>query len=245
MQNIRIVMVEPTHPGNIGAAARAMKNMGLTKLYLVNPPRDFPDSVAIARASGAADILESAVVCTSLDEALVEVELVFGTSARSRTLEWECQSPRLAAATIIKKGLNSAIVFGRESSGLTNEELLRCHYHMQIPTVESFSSLNLSQAIQVIAYELRMAYLDQSGAVQEINADSKEILATSEKVRGFYGHLETTLGQLGIIRTQSLVSRFQLLFNRTKLQEVEVNILRGFLSAVQKRLKFTQEKASK
>jgi tRNA (cytidine32/uridine32-2'-O)-methyltransferase len=245
LQNIRVVMVEPTHPGNIGAAARAIKNMGLCDLRLVNPPVGFPCSVALARASGAADILHSAVVCTSLEEALCGTELVFGTSARPRSLDWECQNPRAAAELILKQGLNSAVVFGRESSGLSNEELIRCHYHIQIPTVSDFSSINLSQAIQVITYELRAAFLSASVVSEPPKLSPEDLPATAENVYGFYDHLEETLGQLGIVRSRSLVSRLQLMFNRTKLKEVEVNILRGFLSAVQKKLHLTSSRESK
>ena len=235
MQQIRIVMVEPSHPGNIGAAARAMKNMGLSELYLVSPPSSHLDPVARARASGAEDLLLNATLCTSLDQALNGVEWVFGASARHRSLDRPCKTPRESAEMIVQQQHSTAIVFGRESSGLTNSELLRCHYHVNIPSMDGFSSLNLSQAIQVIAYEIRVASLATNFAFKE----AKEPIATAEKINGFYSHLESTLDDLGILtpgQCETLLSRFRLMFNRTQMQDTEVNILRGFLSAIQKRV---------
>jgi tRNA (cytidine32/uridine32-2'-O)-methyltransferase len=233
LQEIRIVMVEPTHTGNIGAAARAMKNMGLSQLYLVGPDKPVLDPVAVARASGADDILHSATLCSSLAEALTGVEWVFGASARSRRLDWECMPPRQCAEMIAAHNHSVAIVFGRESSGLSNEELLHCQYHVQIPTVENFSSLNLAQAIQVFAYEIRLATMqNQPQKNQEV-----EPVATVDKVDGLCQHVQNTLKDMNFMNSKqhkTLVSRLRLLFNRAQLKEVEVNILRGFLSSVQK-----------
>jgi tRNA (cytidine32/uridine32-2'-O)-methyltransferase len=226
-------MVEPSHPGNIGAAARAMKNMGLSNLHLVEPPSEYDGEVARVRSSGAEDILENAKVFASLDEAISGAELVFGASARQRTLDRPCLLPRESAEMIAAKPHRVAMVFGRESSGLSNSELLRCHYHVHIPSIESFSSLNLSQAIQVIAYELRVAHLDTDYSYNT----PKEVLATTEKVEGFYKHLESTLNDLDILvpgQSETLLSRFRLMFNRAEMQDTEVNIMRGFLSAIEK-----------
>ncbi len=228
-------MVEPSHPGNIGAAARAMKNMGLSELYLVTPPSSYNNDVARARAAGAEDVLENAQVFASLADAIKGVELVFGASARHRTLDRPCHSPRASAEMIAQKQDKVAIVFGRESSGLSNSELLRCHYHVHIPSVEDFSSLNLAQAIQVITYELRVAHLDKDYAYNK----PKESIATCGKVDGFYKHLESTLTDLGYLtpgQSETLLSRFRLMFNRTEMQDTEVNIMRGFLSAIQKKI---------
>ncbi|MBV8801935.1 MAG: RNA methyltransferase, partial [Gammaproteobacteria bacterium] len=162
LDNIRIVLVNPSHPGNIGATARAMKTMGLKKLYLVNP-RLFPHTNANEMASGALDVLGQAVVVDELDEALTDCELVVGTSARERAIPWPQLLPRELAdlARIEAQKTTIAIVFGREQSGLTNDELDRCHFHLIIPSNPDYSSLNLAAAVQVVAYELRVASLNQ------------------------------------------------------------------------------------
>ncbi|HBX40203.1 MAG TPA: tRNA (cytosine(32)/uridine(32)-2'-O)-methyltransferase TrmJ, partial [Marinobacter adhaerens] len=157
---IRIVLVETSHSGNIGAVARAMKNMGLGNLWLVNPS-SFPDEASYARAAGASDVLDSAHVVSSLDEALADCVLVMGTSARGRKVPWPvCAPPEAAAAAAEHAGSGPvAMVFGRENHGLSNDELQRCHYHIHIPSNPDYSSLNLAMAVQVMCYELRMYYL--------------------------------------------------------------------------------------
>ena len=155
---IRVVLVQPTHPGNIGAAARAMANMGVAELVLVQP-RDFPSPEATARAAGADHILDNAVVVDDLDEAIADCALVIGASARSRTIQW----PQLPPAKAMKKAAQTArharaaLLFGRESRGLTNRELERCHYLVRIPVDPAFPSLNIAAAVMVLLYELRRA----------------------------------------------------------------------------------------
>lgn len=233
-EKIRIVLVNPSHPGNIGAAARAMKNMGLSRLYLVAPEK-FPDFKATIRAAGADDILAQAVVTQDLPSALVGCEFIYASSARSRRLEWpECDA-RQCALQVISEQIQQevAIVFGRESSGLTNEELAYCHQHVHIPAQEQFNSLNLAAAVQVFAYELRMAWLSaRPQAMVEIRQ-----LAPNEQIIGFYQHLQSTLIKLGCLdpsHPKKLMQRLQRLFNRAQLDSTEINILRGILTAMNK-----------
>ena len=232
LENVRIVMVEPSHSGNIGAAARAMKTMGVTELALVGV-KNFPDQQALTLASGADDLLQNALQVDTLADALVGVDLVFGTSARSRHLPWPVVAPREAAEKAAAHTGRSAFVFGRERSGLTNDELAMCHYHLQIPTQPNFSSLNLSQAIQVLAYELRMASLvDRQGSESEAAA-----FAPMEQVEGFYSHLESTLTAIDFLnpnQPKMLMKRLRRLFNRAYLEETEIHILRGILARVDK-----------
>ncbi len=237
-KNVRIVMVNTSHPGNIGATARAMKNMGLASLYLVEP-KIFPSAEATSRASGADDVLAQAVVCDSLDEALAECSLVVGASARLRSISWPQLDPRECAAKVAAECADGpvALVFGREHSGLTNAELSRCHYLVNIPTNPEYPSLNIAAAIQVIAYELRMTL--ESGdkaAAERLKADGVE-LATMEEVEQFYVHLETVMVEsefLDPAKPKFLMHRLRRLYNRTRLEKQELNILRGILTAVQK-----------
>ena len=228
---IRIVLVEPSHSGNIGATARAMKNMGLSQLALVNP-KQFPDQVALTRAAGADDILEHAMVCSTLAEALAGCHYVYGTSARSRNLSLPLFTPREAATKICAEHTDVAIVFGRESSGLTNEELSHVNAHIQIPTAPTFSSLNLSQAILLICYELSMAAGDKPSPQPMTDP---EPLATCDQIEGFYSHLTTTLTDINFLdpkQPKLLMRRLKRLFSRAQLEEKEINILRGILAAV-------------
>ncbi len=178
LQNIRVVLVNTSHPGNIGGAARAMKNMGLSRLVLVDPV-EFPSSEAVARASGATDILDAVRVVGTLEEALVGCSVVLGTSARDRRIPWPLLDPRESGATCIRQaeqGGEVALVFGREYAGLTNEELQRCHFHVHIPSDPQFSSLNLAAAVQVLAYEVRMAWLaahDQPSKQEKLETTSE------------------------------------------------------------------------
>ncbi|HEC19748.1 MAG TPA: tRNA (cytosine(32)/uridine(32)-2'-O)-methyltransferase TrmJ [Gammaproteobacteria bacterium] len=237
-ENVRIVLVDTSHAGNIGAAARAMKNMGLTRLYLVTP-RQFPHADATARASGADDVLARATVCASLDEALVGCRLVMGASARLRHLSAPVQDPRQCATRIVSEvsteGVECALVFGREHSGLTNDELGRCHFLGHIPTNADYSSLNLAAAVQVFAYELRMATL--AGYTPETSAEGSEPLACADDMERFYRHLQQTLETIGFLdpaNPRIMMRRLRRLFNRARPEEVEMNILRGILSAAQK-----------
>lgn len=238
---IRIILVETSHPGNIGATARAMKTMGLTQLCLVSP-KSFPDEAATAMAVGADDLLQQAVVVNSLDEALAGCQLVLATSARRRDLAIAGLSPRACAELVIRldDAVQVAIIFGRERIGLTNEELLRCHYHIQIPTNPDFSSLNLAQAVQIIAYELRTQVMNavtlEADKCESIPADP---LATTEDIERFYQHLDEVLVDVNFLKPRNpgrVRQRLRRLFNRVQLQEMEVNILRGILKQIQKSL---------
>lgn len=234
LEQIRIVLVETTHPGNIGGAARAMKNMGLARLLLVNP-QYFPHAEATARASGADDLLAAAELHPTLDAALAGCSLVFGTTARGRSIPWPAVDPREAAQRALAAAPQGpvAIVFGREHSGLSNEELDRCNYLLHIPTNPDYSSLNLAAAVQVIAYELRMA--TQQGPVMP--ADSTPLASFQEREL-FYGHLEEVLMELQFLdpnNPKHLMRRLRRLFNRVELDQNEINILRGILTAVQRR----------
>lgn len=232
MKNIRIVLVEPSHPGNVGAAARAMKNMGLSSLYLVKPEY-FPSAEATARAAGADDILEKAVILNTLIEAITGCEIVYGTSARDRSLPRPLLSARDSAKHIIEEGDRElAIVFGRERNGLTNEELALCHFHINIPTVKNFSSLNLSQAVQLMAYEL---FITQG--VTPIKPEEIKTTVTADKVDGLIQHLVDTMKLVKFLNPSHpklLIQRLRRLFMRSNLEEEEVNILRGFLKSVER-----------
>lgn len=235
LNRIRIVLVETSHPGNIGAAARAMKTMGLSQLILVSPQK-FPDSEATFRATGADDLLSKAIVVNKLSDALANCEWVIGASVRQRKLSRPIYDPKTAAIKI-RDALtgNVAIVFGRESSGLTNEELSFCHDQISIPTNPDFSSLNVASAVQVIAYELRMAMLsgEQSIALKNTPEDS---LANADEVAGFYAHLREILLNIHFLDSKQpkrLMERLQLLFNRAHLTTTELNILRGILRAIE------------
>ncbi len=230
---VRIVLVETTHPGNIGATARAMKNMGLSDLRLLRP-RHFPDGDARARASGATDVLEAARVHDELDEAIGDCGLVIGASARLRSLAWPMTTPREAAATIVSQSPSTsvAVLFGREKSGLTNEEMQRCRLLMHIPANPVYTSLNLAMAVQVLAYELWIAAGGESHGGQEAEFP----LATNAEVERFYRHLEEVLLQTGFLdpnNPRQLISRLRRLFGRIDLDQNEVNILRGILASVQ------------
>ena len=233
LENIRIVLVNPSHPGNIGAAARAMKNMGLSKLYLVSPVQ-FPHKDATVRASGADELLANGVIVEELGSAIADCQLVFGTSARSRSLPWPLCTPKeMAEKVVTKSDQRIAIVFGRESSGLTNEELALCQFHLHIPTREEFSSLNLAAAVQVITYELYAASLGDHSMLQE----SDSAPANAEQISGFFEHLESVLEELRFLdpkHPKLLMQRLQRLFNRSELEEKEIHILRGILSAVER-----------
>ena len=243
LDSVRVVLVRTTHPGNIGAAARAMANMGLENLYLVEP-RTFPSPEASARAAGADRLLSSARVCETLDEAVAECGLVIGSTARQRTVRWPALEPESAMALAYRasqKG-NVALVFGQEASGLTNEELERCQIHVRIPVNPTFPSVNLAAAVIILAYELKKVQ-DQcvgcnTALVATDSAESgAESLATSQNVQGFFVHLETVLREIGFLKSPSekLLRKVKRIFSRTPLLEDDINILRGVLSAIQGR----------
>lgn len=217
-----------THPGNIGAAARAMKAMGLQHLYLVNP-RHFPDAQASAMAAGADDVLQNAVVCASIDEALQGVVYTVGMTARLRDISIEMKIPREAMPLVLQQAATQpvALLFGTEMSGLTNEETGRSQLLVNIPANPDFSSLNLAAAVQVMAYELSVAAQSFVPSVQSSQP------ATHEQVEGYFAHLEKTLFEIGFFTTQNparMMQRLRRLYARTRLEPDEVNILRGILS---------------
>ncbi len=232
---VRIILVETTHPGNIGAAARAMKNMGLTELVLVNPD-DFPNNKAIYRSVSAEDVVRSARVVDSVEEAIADCQLVIGTSARDRRIPWPMLTPKecgehvsAAAAEQQQVGL----LFGRESRGLKTDELQRCHYLVNIPTGEAYSSLNLAMAVQVITYEILRARLGDE--VPSLNWDRP--LASAEAMEHLYQHLEATLAHMNFHdedNPRQLMTRMKRMFSRIQPDQMEVNIFRGFLSAINK-----------
>ncbi|KTC85693.1 MULTISPECIES: RNA methyltransferase [Legionella] len=241
--SIRVVLVATSHPGNIGSAARAMKTMGLHHLYLVSP-KSFPDQKAYEMAAGADDVLNDVRVMTSLDEALKGCELVLATSARPRGIALPGLTPAGCAELVCKQPDNTeiAIVFGREHAGLTNEELLRSNYHVNIPSNPEYSSLNLAQAVQIIAYELRMKLLSP---VAEVGL-RQDRQATMEEIEQFYAHLNEVMVAIEFLKptnpTKRLQQRIRRLFNRTQLEHMEISILRGILSQVQYALKFANKK---
>lgn len=229
---IRIVLLGTTHPGNIGAVARAMKNMGLRELVLVKPLH-FPHADATARASGAEDLLESARVVHSLDEAIADCGYVAGASARSRTIGWPSMLPRDCAARLDQESRHThvAVLFGPEKSGLTNDDLDRCHTLLTIPTDPDFSSLNLAMAVQVMCYELRLAQMMPSPEQPVTEAPP----ASSEELEHFYVHLEQVLTSSGFLdpaNPRHLMRRLRRLFVRALPDRNEINILRGILAAV-------------
>jgi len=231
--NIRIVLTHTSHPGNIGACARAMKTMGLTDLYLVSP-KTYPSVQAIEMASGADDVLENAVVTESLDEALADCHYVVGTSARTREIPLALINPREAGERVVAEAQSGqvAILFGREHAGLTNDELLRCQSHVCIPSNPEYSSLNLAAAVQVLCYEVCMA--SQSGKVNTENLYDE--LASMAEIEGFYQHLESTLYDTGFLtpdQPKRVIPKLRRLFSRTRLEKMEIKILRGILSAFQ------------
>lgn len=241
LSSIRVVLVATTHAGNIGAAARAMKNMGLRQLILVTPKHSLPHPDATARASGADDILQTAQTVASLEEALIGCSLVLGTSARDRQIPWPIVDPKEAATlsiSSIAKQQQVALVFGREHAGLTNTELQRCDYHVHIPADDNFSSLNVAAAVQVLSYELRMAWLQAQQQPtkmqkQETTLEENNLACTHEELEQFYQHLEKTLIAINFLdpsKPRHLMTRLRRLYNRTQITKLEMNILRGILT---------------
>jgi TrmH family RNA methyltransferase len=235
LNNIRIVLIGTTHPGNIGAVARAMKNMCMEHLYLVRP-RHYPSAEATDRASGAHDVLSQARVCESLDEALQGCRMVAGASARTRSVQWTQVTPRQCAETMLQEAAQGevALIFGRESSGLSNAELDRCHLLVHIPANDEYSSLNLSQAVQVLSYEMYVGSLDQADVASPERLD----VAVAEDMEGLFRHLEQTMEDIGFSdprQSDKLQRRLRRLFFRARPDQDEINILRGIFSAAQGR----------
>ena len=239
--NIKIVLVNTAHPGNIGGAARAMKNMGLSELCLVEP-REYPAPRAVWRAAGAREVLSNATVVDSVDEAIADCSLVIGTSARERRIPWPLINPRECGVRVWAEAQKHkvALLFGREDRGLTNDELQKCHYHVHIPSNPEYSSLNLATAVQVLAYEIRMASLaNDNGELPDL-AEWDQPLVNAEDLENFHNHLAETMAELDFYdpkNPKQLLTRMRRLFNRLRMDQMEVSILRGLLSAVQRKTK--------
>ena len=239
LNQIRIILVGTTHTGNIGSVARAMKTMGLSELYLV-APKELPDGQAYALSAGASDILANAQVFDTLQQAISDCALVVGSSARSRTLSWPMLEPRECGVKAVQEAEKQpvALVFGRESSGLTNEELQLCNYHVCIAANPEYSSLNLAMAVQIVTYEVRMAWLQQAAQQQAAVPTVDEVAyPSSEQMSNFYQHLEQTLNDTGFIIKQHpgvVMTKLKRLFTRARPEEAEYNILRGILTSVQR-----------
>ena len=238
LENIRIVLIETSHSGNIGSAARAMKTMGLTQLCLASPKSI--DEQSYALSAGAEDIVKNAMIVDSFDDAVKNCSLVIGTSARLRHLQNTLIEPRECADKVITHKGKIAIVFGRERIGLTNEELLKCHYHLNIPANPDYSSLNLAMAVQLVSYELRMAFLVQNNKKNSLSLIEKNY-PTADQLAYFFDHTERIYQSLGFIQNQGVMRKLKRLYYRAKLEKNELNILNGMLSAVEKRIDLTNE----
>ncbi len=243
LENIRFVLLGTTHSGNIGAAARAMKTMGLTDLALVQP-EDFPSSQATSRASGADDLLHNAAICKDVVSALENSKLVLGTTARMRHCDIPVIDARQAAQLLYQEASSNkvALVFGKERYGMTNAEIEHCHYLVRLPTIETFSSLNLASAVQVMAYECRMAQLQAMKKPMEKPTAPKVAtdFVSAQVMESFYQHYFKVMQQTLYLRPQghdSIKSKIRLMYNRMRPKKHEIDILRGFLSKLEKKLK--------
>ena len=236
LERVKVVLVGTTHYGNIGSAARAMKVMGLSQMVLVDPQCQV-DAQAIALAAGASEIALNAQIYPTLEAAVADCGLVVGTSARSRTLEWPMLEPRECGEKLISEANQHsvAMVFGRERTGLTNDELQLCHYHVCVPANPEYSSLNLAMAVQLLSYEVRMAYL----ALQQSSQSStlQEEYPRHQELERFYAHLEQVIMQTEFISAQQpgqVMNKLRRMFTRARPEAQEINILRGILTSVQK-----------
>ena len=241
LDNIDIVLVNSLHSGNIGGVARAMKNMGLSRLTLVKP-LECPAPEAIWRAASASDVLESARIVETVEEAVADAQFIVGTSARGRAIPWPIQDARQYAERVLtssRRGERVAIVFGREDRGLLNEELELCNLHCHIPTHEAYPSLNLAMAVQILAYVIRMHDLN-TPEVEPEDAQWDAPFATADNMARFYAHLEQTLIDIEFLDPKAprqLMRRLRRLYNRVRLDEMELNILRGVLTQTQRAAK--------
>ncbi len=249
LSHVRIVMVNTTLPANIGSALRAMKTMGLSKLVLV-APKTYPHPDINALAAGAVDLIEQIEIVPTLEDAIKDCHLVFGTSARSRTIPWPLLDARPAAEksmqAVVKDQQEIAIVFGREDRGLTNEELAMANYHVTIPVNTDYGVLNVAQAIQVICYEMRMAAMEfveqteSSEATMPVTETESmhwdEPLVTHEQMEQFYPHIEKMLAEIEFMDPKNprlLPLRLRRLFGRIQLDRMEYHLLRGIFTRVQ------------
>lgn len=235
LDSIRIIMVRTSDTGNIGAAARAMKTMGLSELYLVSPDKPL-DGKAFARASGAVDVLDKATICQSFEEAIADCHQVYGTSSRSRSIPWPHVELSEAAPQIAQQAGEDqkiAIVFGREEHGLTNQELALCTYHMSIEANPDYPVMNVSAALQVVSYALRVKFVEQP----RIESHWDNPLANLGDIERLYEHFEKVLIQNGFMKAddpRQTMTRIRRLYNRTQLDVQELNLLRGILAMAEK-----------
>ncbi len=238
LDNVKVVLVETSHTGNMGSAARAMKTMGLSQLCLVNPIIK-PDSQAISLSAGASDIIKNAQIVPTLDDAIADCTLVIGTSARSRSLAWPTLTPRQCGDQIAARAKHAsqvALVFGRERIGLTNDELQKCHYHVSIPANPDYSSLNLAMSVQILCYEIRISMLNDMENVSQLKETLSD-LPKEEDIERFYQHLEQTLLKTGFINSNhpgQIMGRLRRMFTRAQIEQQELNILRGILTSIDK-----------
>ena len=240
LDNIRIVLSRTSHPGNVGAAARAMKTMGVSRLTLI-APKSFPDAEAVTRAVGADDILQNANICSSLDEALAGTIFAVAVSARHRSLGPAPMSAREAGSEILTLAADGdvALVFGNETAGLSNEDVQRCQRTVYIPANPEYTSLNLGAAVQLLCYELRLAAFDGCPPVVTRAIPFASPLATNDDVERFYAHLERVMVATEFLdpkQPKRLVPKLRRLFGRAELERDEINILRGILDAVEKKI---------
>ena len=237
--SIKIVLVGTTHPGNIGAAARAIKTMGFKHLDLVSP-KEFPSDEAIYRSKAAKDILENASTYETLFESVKDCEVVIGTSARNRKVPWPVLNPKDASKEIslaVKNNSKVGIVFGREDRGLTNEELGLCNLHVHIPTNEDYTSLNLAQAVQIVTYEIRMNFLESENFKNDQEWDVE--LASVEQTERLIEHMDELMKEVEFYDTENprkLLMRVRRFFKRSGIDVMETNIFRGLFSTIQKKL---------
>ena len=231
--DIEFILVEPSHSGNIGACARAIKNMGFEKLAIVKPRKTITEE-AFHRAKSAKDILENAVIYESFDQAIEEKNLILATSARERTIPWPTfyidEISEEIKGELKAEKTKSAIIFGREDNGLSNEELQKCHIHLVIPTSDEYSSLNLSHALQLVAFEIRKIYLDNSVSISE----EKDLVSNLENEK-LLEHLMEVLKKIDFYDPKSskqVKTRIERLIKKIRLDKMEMGILRGFLSKI-------------
>lgn len=243
LQNIRIVLLETSHSGNIGSTARAMKTMGLHELVLVNPKVAL-DEQAIALAAGADDVIRQAKIVSTFEQAIADCTLVIGTSARLRHLQNTLIEPRECAEKAVQSAQQNkvAIVFGRERVGLHNDELLKCHYHLTIPANPDYTSLNLAMAVQIVCYELRMAFLAQQSQHKnpvisiDIDNQNADFYPNFQQLEHFFSRTEQLYQQLGFVQNQAVIPKLRRLYQRARIEKNELNILQGMLTAVEKQL---------
>lgn len=243
---LRIVLVGTQHPGNIGAAARAMKTMGLRELVLV-APQILPNEDTLALAVGADDVVAAARICATLDEAIADCKLVAGCTARQRQVQLSEFTPREVAPRLLAAAALApvALLFGPERAGLTNQDLQRCHLSVHIPSDPGYSSLNLAAAVQVLSYEIRLATLEQiaSDVVADAQTSSAHTPATQAAMEGFYAHLDQALHDIDFHKGRSpaiVLRRLRRLFQRARPDDRELRILRGILADAQRMARLAQ-----